>query len=330
MDERTRQQARQHRGVVGARVLGHPPARAAAAERLEVVQPRTYLASTQPVTGPVLVEAVRQSVRTRYAFLSAAALWLLGAGPAPGRDDVLVAVPHSSRLRLEPPVRVTRVSPHVLAFVRTRSGCSVVDLEMAVLSACAQLPGPSAAQLLEPLLRERRTTVVRLRARCRRGVSGSAVVRRACDELVGGSLDAAVRRLRRGLEARGVAGLACEVRFTSADGASCYGDLWCEPARTLVEVDGFLTHAVRERFRADRRRDRWMIRDHGVTTLRVDVAELHSGLEAVADELAELLLARQPPATQSTQGDQGAWSPLSAAPDRTLITGRTRGAVDPG
>lgn len=207
-----------------------------------------YLATTQPVTGPVLVEAVRQSVRTRYAFLSTAALWLLGAGPVPGQDQVLVAVPRSGRLRLEPPVRVSR---DVLAHVRTRGGCPVVDLEMAVLSACALSSLPSAAQLLEPLLRERRTTVVRLRARCRRGVSGSAVVRRACDELVGGSLDAAVRRLRRALEARGVAGLSCEVRFTSAEGASCYGDLWCEPARILVEVDGFLTHAVPERFRAD-------------------------------------------------------------------------------
>jgi very-short-patch-repair endonuclease len=67
-----------------------------------------------------------------------------------------------------------------------------------------------------------------------------------------------VRRLRRELERRGVRGLACEVRFRRQDGATCYGDLWCPQARVLAEVDGFLTHAVRERFRADRRRDRWM------------------------------------------------------------------------
>lgn len=42
-----------------------------------------------------------------------------------------------------------------------------------------------------------------------------------------------------------------------------------------------------------------MLRDHGVTTLRVDVAELGSELEAAADELADLLLARSAALTAS-------------------------------
>lgn len=115
---------------------------------------------------------------------------------------------------------------------------------------------------------------------------------KALDALVGGSLDVGVRRLKRALERRGIVGLSCEVRFESEDGASCYGDLWCPAARALVEVDGFLTHAVRERFRADRRRDRWMVRDHATTTLRVDAAEVFDDLDALADELAEILHAR--------------------------------------
>jgi very-short-patch-repair endonuclease len=114
----------------------------------------------------------------------------------------------------------------------------------------------------------------------------------ALDALVGGSLDRAVLALKRALERRGVPGLACEVRFTSEQGALCYGDLWCPAAQVLLEVDGFLTHAVRERFRADRRRDRWMAAQHGVTTLRVDVREVFEGLDALADELAGFLLAR--------------------------------------
>ena len=278
--------------MVRAGLLGDHPSRTAASARLEVVQPRVYVASTQPVDGAVLVEAVRQSVRIRYAFLGQAALWLLGAAPQPAPDQVLVGVPHSTRLRLEPPVRVRRVTDDVLAQVRTRRGCPVVDLEVAVLQAAERQPLLAVVDLLEPLLRERRTTVVRLRERCRRGLGGSAVVRRACDELVGASLDAAVRRLRSALEARGVTGLECEVRFTSEDGASCYGDLWSPAARTLIEVDGFLSHTVRDRFRADRRRDRWMVRDHGVTTLRVDVTEVMDDLDAVAAELARTLLAR--------------------------------------
>lgn len=288
MDESAAARARGARGVLPAADLGDRPGRRAAASGLTVVQPRVYLARTQPRDGAVLVEAVRQSVRTRYAFLSGAALWLYGAGPVP--DRVAVGVPHSSRLRLEPPVEVRRVSDDVLAGVRVRRDCPVVDLEMAAVQRCGEQPA-AAMHLLEPLLRERRTTVPRLRARCRRGVSGSAAVRHAVDQLVGGSLDEAVRRLRRALERRGVPGLQCEVRFVSADGASCYGDLWCAAAQVLVEVDGFLTHAVRERFRADRRRDRRMASD-GITTLRVDAGEVFETLEPLADELAELLLAR--------------------------------------
>jgi hypothetical protein len=159
-------------------------------------------------------------------------------------------------------------------------------------------------ELLEPLLRERRTTIVRLRARCRRGLDGSAAVRRAIDELTGGSVDAAVRKLRKALEARGVTGLRAEVRFVSATGASCYGDLLHEASATLVEVDGFLTHTLRQRFRADRRRDRWMRRDHAVTTVRVDAAEVWEDVEALADELV-LLLAAATHTTAAPAADAG-------------------------
>jgi hypothetical protein len=160
---------------------------------------------------------------------------------------------------------------------------------MAAVQACAKRSHDEVVALLEPLLRERRTTVTRLRGRCRRGLDGSAAVRRAVDTLVGGSMDSAVRALRAALEQRGVTGLQTEARFTNAAGASCYGDLWHEPSRTLLELDGFLTHAVRDRFRADRRRDRWMRREHGVTTYRIDVAEVWECLEALADEIAALL-----------------------------------------
>lgn len=76
----------------------------------------------------------------------------------------------------------------------------------------------------------------------------------------------------------------------------CYGDLLHEASLTLVEVDGFLSHTERERFRADRRRDRWMRREHGVSTVRVDVAEVWEDLDALADELVLLLNAAVPAA----------------------------------
>lgn len=299
MDAHLQDLARQQQGVVAAAALGDHARRRAASARLEVVQPRVYVAQTQPVDAAVLLEALRQSVRIRYALLGHAALWLHGAAGEPEPGQLLVGVPHSTRLRLEPPVRVRRVSEDVLSRVRTRGDCPVVDLEMAVLQSCERASAAAASELLEPLLRDRRTTVVRLRARCRRGLAGSARVRAACDELVGSSLDAAVRRLKTALEARGVSGLECEVRFVSEAGASCYGDLWSVASQTLIEVDGWLTHAVRARYLADRRRDRWMAADHGVLTVRVDVTETLTSLDALADELAALLAARSATASRS-------------------------------
>jgi very-short-patch-repair endonuclease len=292
VDDLARQRALRRRGVVAASELGAQPHRAARAAGLYVVQPRAFLARTQPLDGLTLALAVAQSVRGRSAFLGAVALWAHGAGPQPRPDEVLLGVPHATRLVLHPPARVSRVSEHVLARTRVRRGLPVVDLELALLQVAAGRPVEAVARMLEPVLRERRTTPVRLRERCRRGLSGSAVVRRAVDELVGGSLDRAVRALQAALAERGVEGLQTEVRFVSAAGASCYGDLWCPRTRTLVEVDGFLTHAVRERFRADRRRDRWMAGEHDVRTLRVDAAEVWHALDELADELAALLLPR--------------------------------------
>jgi hypothetical protein len=290
VDDVSLSRARSARGTVTAEELGPMAGRRARSAGLVLLQPRVYVARTQPVDGPTLVEAVRRSVRCPYAFLGEVALWRHGVAPAPRPGQVVVGVPLTAELALMPPVRVRRVSENTLSRVRTRGACPVVDLEVAVLQVCARQSVAAARDRLEPLLRERRTTAVRLRERCGRGLEGSAVVRCALDELAGGSLDAAVRLLRRALEHRGVPDLACEVRFESRAGARCYGDLWAAGARTLVEVDGFLTHAVRERFRADRRRDRWVAAEHDVRTLRVDAQEVWDDVDALADELAPLLL----------------------------------------
>jgi hypothetical protein len=103
-------------------------------------------------------------------------------------------------------------------------------------------------------------------------------------------MDADVRRLQRALESLGVTGLEPETQFTNAQGTTAYADLLHRPTMTVIEVDGMVAHLVRERFRADRRRDRWMRREHGATTLRVDVLEVREDVEALAAELAWFLL----------------------------------------
>lgn len=256
-----------------------------------------YVASTQPVGAAEQVAAVRLSVTEEYAFLGQTALWLYGAGSAPA--EVCVGVPHGTRYRVRPPTEVSRVCEEVLRGSRTINGCRVVALEIAVIQACSGLAAADALVIAESVLRDRRTTVSRLRRRCRRGLAGSAAVRRALDELSGTSLDAAVRRLREALEARGVLGLEPELHFVSAEGASAYGDLVDEQGRTLVEVDGYLSHTERVRFRADRRRDRWLHRQHAMVTVRVDAAETTDDLDALADEFADLILYRRALVEQS-------------------------------
>jgi very-short-patch-repair endonuclease len=290
VDDLLSQQARAAHGLVAASLLGERPAREAAKRRLVIVQPRVYAAVTQPLTADQQVAAVRSSAQGSYAFVGWTALWLYGLADVPA--PVQVGVPHSTRLRARPPVEVRRVAPAVLEGSRTVRGSRVVALEVAVVQACARGDRPALA-LVEQVLRDRTTTVPRLRARCRRGVAGSAAVRRAVDELAGTSLDAAVRRLHDALEVRGVRGLRSEVRFVSAAGASAYADLLDEASATVVEVDGFLSHTDRARFRSDRRRDRWLHAEHGMLTVRIDAGETLDDLAAVADEVAALVLARR-------------------------------------
>lgn len=257
-----------------------------------MIQPRVHIAATQPIGPAEQLAAVRASIESDYAFLGETGLWVHGVGGPP--DVVEVGVAHSTRFRARPPILVRRVAPEVLRGTRTIDGSSVVALEIAVLQACATRPPAAVGPLLEMVLRERRTTMPRLRGRCRRGLAGSAAVRRALDELAGMSLDAAVRRLRAALEHRGIDGLRVEVHFTSDGGESAYVDLLDEQSSTAVEVDGYVSHTERERFRADRRRDRWMHGQRGILTLRVDAAEtVTPGLEALADELAATLNARR-------------------------------------
>lgn len=267
--------------------LGRNPTRTAARRNLEPLLPGAYLAATQPIDAKALVTAVVARGLSTYAFAGETALWLYGQGGEPARVEV--AIPHGTRAALGQHVCVRRVCDDVLAGARVLDGKRVVRIEVAVVQAAGGRAPRDAVELVAEVLRRRRTTVPRLRAACRRGVSGSGAVRAAVDELAGTSLDGAVRRLRSALLRRGVTGLETEVRFVNSGGASCYADLLHRPTMTVVEMDGFTSHTALDRFRADRRRDRWMQAEHGVLTLRVHVGE---DVEQVADEVCRVLARR--------------------------------------
>lgn len=284
-------QALQQAGLLTNAQLGDHPARTAARSRLVVVQPRVWIAATQPVGVVEQALAVMQSVQGPHALLDLSALWRYGLAEPP--EVLRLGVRESTRYRVRPPTTVRRVAGHLLEGRRLVAGSWVVALEVALVQAAGVLAHGELRSLVEDVLRRRRTTLPRLRARLRRGLKGSAALRTVLDELVGTSLDGAVRELCAALEARGVTGLRTEVRFVNAAGASAYADVLDEAAATILEVDGFLTHVERQRFRADRRRDRWLHHEHGLLTLRVDVQEVTDALETTADELAAILLARR-------------------------------------
>ena len=295
MDEKTAAKARARKGVVVGAELGGHPGRTAARSSLRPVRPGAYVAETQPLDVPVLLAAVKLTAGDRlWVVMGAGALWLYGFRACP--DQLVLGVPLGHKLAVVSEVTVRRVADAVLTGHRPRGGCRVVALEIAVIQVAAKRPAAEVRQLVEELVRGRHTTLARLRARCRKGLSGSARVRAVCDELAGGSMDADVRRLKAALEARGVEGLEPEVRFTNAAGASAYADLLHRPTVTVIEVDGFVEHTRRERFRADRRRDRWLRAQHGVLTLRVDVLEIREDLDALVDDLVWFL---QPPSSSS-------------------------------
>lgn len=278
-------------------MLGAHPGREAERRGLDRLNPGAFVAATQPIDVAVLLQAALCSrPEGNWLVMDEAALWLYEVAERP--EVLHLGVPLGHKLAASSPcVIVRRVTTSVLRGHRGIKGYRAVALEMAVIQVAAHWSHERTMRLVENLLRGRKTTITRLRSRCVRGLKGSARVRAVCDELSGGSLDLEVRRLKKALEARGVVNLEIEIRFENAEGASAYADLLHRPSMTLFEVDGFVEHTRRSRFKADRRRDRWMRRDHAATTLRIDVMEVREDLEGLADELAWFVLPREEPSS---------------------------------
>jgi hypothetical protein len=253
-----------------------------------LVQPRVYVAATQPVDAVVLAEAVRQSVSGEWAVTGCMALWLYGVLSPP--EHIEVGVPDSRQLVLTERVRVRRLAPSLWSGRRVVDGWPLVSLETAVVQAAESLEGEALQSLVEDVLRERRTTQERLLRSCRRGVKGAAALRAVLVSLSDGDLELHKRRLRRALVAAGVTDLRSEVPVRSAAGAVVYLDLLHEVSRNVVEVDGFASHGDRNRFLADRRRDRWLRREQGLLTTRVAAVEVRDRIDEVVAELRPLLV----------------------------------------
>jgi hypothetical protein len=288
MEEAVVQRALSRHGVIDLADLGASPQRAARRAGLVVVQPGAAVAATQPL-GPLQhVFAAALAAEEPFAFLSDTALWAHGQGPEPALVEVGVVLTRG--LTLWSPVVARRVSAQTLAGAVVRRTLPVVALEVAVVQRCRRLGDRQALQLVERVLRARATTPDRLRAACRRGLEGSRAVRAALLAVGGGDLELQKRRLRAALTAAGVVGLRSEVHLVSAAGASCYLDLLHEASRRALELDGAY-HDLPGQRRVDRRRDRWVRREHGIEVIRVADEEVRHDLPALVRELVPQLRA---------------------------------------
>lgn len=266
------------------------PARDARRHGLVPVQKRVWTAATQPLTIPQIVVAVAARLETAtddWAFSGRTALWLHGAAPEPA--VVTASVLRNHRLGVLPPATRDRVRAGVLERKLTRDGHPVVRLEIAVVQALSGPVDEQEVRLVEDVLRQRRTTADRLRSAQARGRAGSARLGLVLLELGAGDLEIRQRTLRGAVEREGIRDLSPEVQVVSRDGTYAYLDLLHHPSRRAIEVDGAATHGTRAQQQVDRRRDRWVLRDHGIETLRVTVGEVDHALTRTARELAEML-----------------------------------------
>lgn len=288
MDDELRTRAHERGGLLLPHEVGG--LRSARRRGLVLVQPGVLAAETQPLDAAVVVRAVELSVEGDHWFAGQAALWLYGAGRAPAVVDL--GVRDTRQLVLAPPVRVRRLAPSLLRHTRTLDGRPLVGLETAVVQS-AEDPQVDVLAVVEDVLRRRATTHDRLLQTCRRGVAGSQALRRALDVVADGDLELLKRSLRAALVRAGLTGLRSEVLVRSAAGATAYLDLVHDPSGNVVEVDGWQTHSGRGRFVADRRRDRWVRREHGLLTTRVAADEVRADLAAVVAELLPVLAPRR-------------------------------------
>lgn len=290
MTEDLSTRARDRGGIVLAGELGSRPARTARRRGLVQVQPGAYAAATQRVGAAEHVRALQHTLDGEWAFLSDVGLWLQGAPVEPERVEV--GVPFDRLLRLRDPARCRRVSEGVLAGLRMRDGSPVVRLEVAAVQWCVDRSPADAVRLVEDLLRQRLTTGSRLRDACTRGLEGSELMRRALSETGGKATELRQRRLVRALRERGVQGLRTEYRLESSTSAVAYLDVLHLASRRALEVDGAATHGTAEQQLVDRRRDRWVLAEHGIETVRIAVREIDADLAAVVEEVMPMLVAR--------------------------------------
>ncbi|MEZ5408237.1 MAG: DUF559 domain-containing protein [Acidimicrobiales bacterium] len=214
-------------------------------------------------------------------------------------QELLVAMNHRSRRQL-PGVRVrtTRWLPG--EDVTVVEGVRVTTLARTICDLGAVVARSRLRHAVELAITEDRVSVGELQACagawCRRGRSGSQVIRALDHELLDAEPLPGSELERRGLQllrGAGIGGWRAQYRPPWYDGVRGVVDLAWPVERVVVELDGRRWHATAQVQGDDRRRDR-LATSHGWVTLRFGWAEVVHRPAAFVGEVQEVLGARRP------------------------------------
>lgn len=222
---------------------------------------------------------------------------LLGL-PLRDREVVAIVAPRGRGARLPEPIRLRSTrhlpSPDIVEIDRMR----VTTTERTICDLARVVPPVKTQHLIEWAVTERLMTAQSFlacaRAFCRRGRTGSAVVRALSHELLDGApLPASVLE-RKGKELFSTADLAdFELHFVPpwSDGITGIVDVAWPRAKLIVELDGRRWHSVTAAQNEDRRRDR-VATSHGWVVARFGWQEVVERPDHVVAEVRHLLRTR--------------------------------------
>jgi very-short-patch-repair endonuclease len=228
--------------------------------------------------------ATRLTVAGGMAFggMTAAALW--GVPGASRTERPHVVVPDNRRLRSSSEMHVQRQS-RLLEHIYVRDDWPVVSIEAAVVGAAEMFGFAALVDVLQELLRDGRTTSVRVLSMTGRGVKGSALVSRAMAVAGDGFGSTWERRLARALRSRGRSGPRAQFRVVSPSGLIAYVDLAFPQVNLAIEIDGYVAHSRPAEFRYDRVRQNALVSELGWTVLRFTPFEISTAPARVVRQI---------------------------------------------
>lgn len=253
---------------------------------LVTVLPSVYRAAPTPLSRRGAMFAAVLWSGGAISHLSAAEVEQLGLGEC---STIHVSVVDRVSRNGHPEfVRVHRV---LLAEddVEIRNGLRVTSRPRTVLDLVGCLPRREARALLGRAIHKHWLTFADVEKRLdqEKGRSGNVQLRLLAEEFTPGAQEEFERRFHQLLTRAGIEGWSPQYPITTVTGMTVHADVAFPAVRLLLELDGYAWHGGRERFGADRRRDRRTLMT-GWRTARFTWDDLDHPAQTIAEILCLL------------------------------------------